>query len=141
MTLVGMPHVAGAEVDVMVEEITRGSKVIVFKKRRRKHSERKNGFRRDVTMLRVLDVRMPAEYKDHNHVVREIVNELVDRSSVQNIPVESKQAETNKHAKEPTPDTSESDEVEEVENAGLEDEPKDDEEKTDSANPSDEQKR
>jgi large subunit ribosomal protein L21 len=83
MTLVGMPFVAGAEVDLMVEEITRDSKVIIFKKRRRKHSERKNGFRRDVTLLRVLDVRMPEEYKDHNHVGREMVDELEDRSAVQ----------------------------------------------------------
>jgi large subunit ribosomal protein L21 len=78
-TLVGMPIVQGAQVDVMVEENTRDAKVIIFKKRRRKHSERKNGFRRDVTMLRVLDIRMPEQYKDHKHVGREIVDELEDR--------------------------------------------------------------
>lgn len=69
-TLVGLPHVLGAEVDVMVEEITRDAKVIVFKKRRRKNSQRKNGFRRDVTMLRVLDIRMPSEQADHKHNTR-----------------------------------------------------------------------
>ncbi|KAL7451528.1 hypothetical protein ACHAWC_004312 [Mediolabrus comicus] len=58
-TCVGLPGVAGAEVDVMVEEITRDKTMIIFKKRRRKHSRRKNGFRRQVTFLRVLDVRMP----------------------------------------------------------------------------------
>ncbi len=76
LTLVGMPFVSGAEVDVMVEEITRDAKVIVFKKRRRKHSQRKNGFRRDVSLLRVLDVRMPEEYRNHPHIGREIVNSL-----------------------------------------------------------------
>jgi len=60
-TLVGMPFVKGGEVDVLVEEITRDKTVVVFKKRRRKHSRRKNGFRREVTFLRVLDVRMPGE--------------------------------------------------------------------------------
>jgi len=75
-TLVGMPTVPGAEVDVMVEEITRDAKIIIFKKRRRKNSQRKNGFRRDITLLRVLDVRMPDEYKDHKHIGREIVDEL-----------------------------------------------------------------
>lgn len=75
-TLVGVPFVAGAEVDVMVEEITRDAKVIVFKKRRRKHSQRKNGFRRDVTLLRVLNVRMPGEYRDHTHVGRDSVKKL-----------------------------------------------------------------
>lgn len=71
MTLVGMPYVSGAEIDVMVEEITQDAKVIVFKKRRRKTYKRKNGFRRDVTMLRVLDVRPPKEHRDHQHVQRE----------------------------------------------------------------------
>lgn len=60
-TLVGLPGVSGAEVDVMVEEITRDKTLIIFKKRRRKNSRRKNGFRRQVTFLRVLDVRMPGE--------------------------------------------------------------------------------
>jgi large subunit ribosomal protein L21 len=76
LTLVGMPHVTGAEVDVMVEEITQDAKVIVFKKRRRKHSQRKNGYRRDLTLLRVLDVRLPEDYKEHDHVGRESVDDL-----------------------------------------------------------------
>ncbi|VEU43269.1 unnamed protein product [Pseudo-nitzschia multistriata] len=70
-TLVGMPRVAGAEVDVMVEEITQDAKVVIFKKRRRKHSQRKNGFRRDLMLLRVLDVRLPEEHRDHAHVGRD----------------------------------------------------------------------
>ena len=70
LTLVGMPHVTGAAVDIMVEEVTKDKKVIIFKKRRRKHSQRKNGFRRDVTMLRILDIRMPEKYREHDHVYR-----------------------------------------------------------------------
>ena len=58
-TLVGLPFVQGGEVDVMVEEITRDKKVIVFKKKRRKNYRRKNGHRREVTFLRVLDIRFP----------------------------------------------------------------------------------
>jgi large subunit ribosomal protein L21 len=76
LTLVGMPHVTGAEVDVMVEEITQDAKVIIFKKRRRKHSQRKNGYRRDLTLLRVLDIRLPEEYREHDHVSRETVDDL-----------------------------------------------------------------
>jgi large subunit ribosomal protein L21 len=67
-TLVGLPGVRGAQVDVMVEEITRDKTVIVFKKRRRKNSRRKNGHRRQVTFLRVLGVRFPGEEK-RNEVV------------------------------------------------------------------------
>ena len=63
-TLVGLPGVKGGEVDLMVEEITRDKTLIIFKKRRRKHSRRKNGFRREVSFLRVLDVRMPREEVD-----------------------------------------------------------------------------
>ena len=70
MTLVGMPFVKGAEVDVMVEEITRDAKVIIYKKRRRKNSQRRTGFRRDVTMLRVLDIRFPDPYDAHEHTQR-----------------------------------------------------------------------
>lgn len=57
LTLVGMPYVTGGEVDVMVEEITRDKKVIVFKKKRRKNYRKKNGHKREVTFLRVLDIR------------------------------------------------------------------------------------
>lgn len=83
LTLVGLPFVKGAEVDVMVEEITRDAKVIIFKKRRRKHSQRKNGFRRDVTLLRVLDIRMPQEYRNHSHIGREIVDSLEEQFELQ----------------------------------------------------------
>lgn len=76
LTMVGMPHVAGAEVDVMIEEITQDAKVIIFKKRRRKHSQRKNGYRRDLTLLRVLDIRLPEDYKDHDHVGRDSIDDL-----------------------------------------------------------------
>lgn len=66
-TLVGLPGIKGGEVDLMVEEITRDKTLIVFKKRRRKHSRRKNGYRRQVTFLRVLDVRLPkVEVGSHN---------------------------------------------------------------------------
>jgi large subunit ribosomal protein L21 len=58
-TLVGLPYVNGDEVDVMVEEITRDKKVIIFKKKRRKNYRRKNGFKREVTFLRILDIRFP----------------------------------------------------------------------------------
>ena len=76
LTIAGMPYVPGAEVDVMVEEITQDAKVIIFKKRRRKHSQRKNGFRRDLTLLRILDIRLPEQYKDHKYVGRDSVDEI-----------------------------------------------------------------
>lgn len=65
-TLVGLPGVKGAQVEVMVEEITRDKTVVVFKKRRRKHSRRKNGHRRQVTFLRVLKVKFPDEERGND---------------------------------------------------------------------------
>lgn len=69
-TLVGLPKVEGAVVDVMVEEITKDAKVIIFKKRRRKHSQRKNGFRREVTMLRILNIRPPVSHQNQLYQAR-----------------------------------------------------------------------
>jgi large subunit ribosomal protein L21 len=80
-TLVGLPNVPGAEVDVMVEEITKDEKVIIFKKKRRKNSQRKNGFRRDVVMLRVLDIRFPKDEHAHKHTERVPVAPYKDRLS------------------------------------------------------------
>jgi large subunit ribosomal protein L21 len=50
---VGQPLVAGASVTAQVVEQTRGPKLIVFKKRRRKNSRRKNGHRQDLTVLKI----------------------------------------------------------------------------------------
>lgn len=63
-TLVGLPFVKGGEVEVMVEEITRDKTIDIFKKRRRKNSRRKNGFRREVTFVRILDIRFPEKHRE-----------------------------------------------------------------------------
>ncbi len=52
-TTVGAPRVDGASVTATVVEQTRGGKLIVFKKRRRKNSRRKNGHRQHLTVLQV----------------------------------------------------------------------------------------
>ena len=53
---VGSPLVPGAKVTAEVVEQTRGPKVIVFKKRRRQNSRRKNGHRQDLTVLKITSV-------------------------------------------------------------------------------------
>lgn len=55
-TVIGRPLVEGARVIAAVEEITKDRKVIAFKTRRRKHSRRLKGFRREVTILRIADI-------------------------------------------------------------------------------------
>ena len=52
----GLPTVAGASVAAEVLQHKRGPKVIAFKKRRRKNSRRKRGYRDELTVLRVTEI-------------------------------------------------------------------------------------
>jgi len=52
----GAPLVAGATVAAEVLDHKRGAKVISFKKRRRKNSRRKRGYRDELTVLRVTEI-------------------------------------------------------------------------------------
>jgi large subunit ribosomal protein L21 len=53
---VGSPIVEGAVVTAEVVEQTRGAKIIVFKKKRRKDYQRTRGHRQELTVLRVTDI-------------------------------------------------------------------------------------
>jgi large subunit ribosomal protein L21 len=55
---VGSPLVPGAMVTAEVVEQTRGPKLIVFKKRRRQNSRRKNGHRQDLTVIKITGVKL-----------------------------------------------------------------------------------
>ena len=52
-TTIGAPTVAGATVTATVIAQDRLAKVIIFKKRRRQNSRRKNGHRQPVTVVRI----------------------------------------------------------------------------------------
>ena len=52
----GTPTVAGATVAAEVLQHKRGPKVIAFKKRRRKNSRRKRGYRDEITVLRITEI-------------------------------------------------------------------------------------
>ena len=54
--ILGLPTVAGASVAVEVLDHKRGPKVIAFKKRRRKHSKRKRGYRDELTLVRISEI-------------------------------------------------------------------------------------
>ncbi|QYU71150.1 50S ribosomal protein L21 [Leptolyngbya sp. 15MV] len=53
---IGAPTVPGATVTATVEEQNRGDKVIIFKKRRRQNSRRKNGHRQHQTVLKIAEI-------------------------------------------------------------------------------------
>jgi large subunit ribosomal protein L21 len=52
----GFPFIAGASVAAEVLDHKRGPKVIAFKKRRRKNSKRKRGYRDEITVIRVTEI-------------------------------------------------------------------------------------
>jgi large subunit ribosomal protein L21 len=52
----GTPTIAGASVAAEVLEQGRGPKIIAFKKRRRKNSRRKRGFRPEFTLVRITEI-------------------------------------------------------------------------------------
>ena len=54
--VLGLPTVAGATVAAEVLQHKRGPKVISFKKRRRKNSRRKRGYRDEITVLRITEI-------------------------------------------------------------------------------------
>jgi large subunit ribosomal protein L21 len=54
--VLGAPLVSGATVAVEVLDHKRGPKVIAFKKRRRKNSRRKRGFRAEITVVRITEI-------------------------------------------------------------------------------------
>ena len=53
---VGAPYVEGAKVTAEVINEGRDRKVVIFKKRRRKDSKVKRGFRRDFTRVRITKI-------------------------------------------------------------------------------------
>jgi large subunit ribosomal protein L21 len=54
--VLGLPMVAGATVACEVLSHKRGPKIISFKKRRRKNSRRKRGYRDEITVLRITEI-------------------------------------------------------------------------------------
>jgi large subunit ribosomal protein L21 len=57
---VGTPTVVGAAVRAKIVQQPRGSKVIVFKKKRRKNYRRKHGHRQELTVLKIEDIQAGA---------------------------------------------------------------------------------
>ena len=55
-TDVGAPLVDGARVTGTLMEQTRGEKIIIFKKKRRKSYRRRNGHRQDLSVVRITDI-------------------------------------------------------------------------------------
>ncbi len=59
----GAPVLEGASVQAEIVEQTRGPKIIVFKKKRRKNYRRRNGHRQDLTVLKITDILQAGQKK------------------------------------------------------------------------------
>ena len=53
---IGTPTVAGAAVSATVMRQTRGPKIIIFRRKRRKNHRRTQGHRQELTLLRITDI-------------------------------------------------------------------------------------
>ena len=53
---IGKPKVANAAVEARVVSQTRGPKIIIFRRKRRKNHRRTQGHRQDLTLLKVTDI-------------------------------------------------------------------------------------
>jgi large subunit ribosomal protein L21 len=55
-SIIGSPTIKGATVMAEIIDQTRDPKVIIFKKKRRQNYRRKNGYRHEVTQLKILEI-------------------------------------------------------------------------------------
>ncbi|MEC7208019.1 MAG: 50S ribosomal protein L21, partial [Pseudomonadota bacterium] len=58
---VGTPVVANASVEAQVLSQTRGPKIIIFRRKRRKNHRRTQGHRQDLTLLKITDINTSAK--------------------------------------------------------------------------------
>ncbi len=85
-TTVGKPLVAGATVSATVIAQDRLDKIIIFKKRRRQNSRRKNGHRQNVTVLRVAGITADGHTYDPTSVPTSTAAELPRETETEAVP-------------------------------------------------------
>jgi large subunit ribosomal protein L21 len=89
--VIGAPFVGGASVSAEIVEQGRGRKVVIFKKRRRQNSRRKNGHRQDFTLVRVTDIigpdgnAMPRKAKAEKPVAESAGSENSDNAASEGV--------------------------------------------------------
>ena len=64
---VGTPTVAGASVTLEIMEHNRDKKLLIYKKKRRKGYQRKNGHRQGYSLLKVNKLQMPSTKKEQKN--------------------------------------------------------------------------
>ena len=78
---VGTPTVAGASVTLEIMEHNRDKKILIYKKKRRKGYQRKNGHRQGYSLLKVNKLQMPStEKKQKNNSSKDTKKSLPKKS-------------------------------------------------------------
>ena len=78
---VGTPIVAGASVTLEIMEHNRDKKLLIYKKKRRKGYQRKNGHRQGYSLLKVNKLQMPStEKKQKNNSSKDTKKSLPKKS-------------------------------------------------------------
>ena len=78
---VGTPTVAGASVTLEIMEHNRDKKLLIYKKKRRKGYQRKNGHRQGYSLLKVNKLQMPStEKKQKNNSSKDTKKSLPKKS-------------------------------------------------------------
>ena len=78
---VGTPTVAGASVTAEILEHNREKKLLIYKKKRRKGYQRKNGHRQGYSLLKVNKLQMPSTKKEQRNNSSKDTNKSLPKKS------------------------------------------------------------
>ena len=96
---IGTPLVDGAGVSATVVRQTRGPKIIIFRRKRRKNHRRTQGHRQDLTLLKIVDI---AEDAKRLKIEKPAVNAGLKKATASDVPAK-KPAAPKAAAKKATP--------------------------------------
>ena len=96
---IGTPLVAGALVAAEVVKLSRGPRIIVFKKKRRKHYRRRNGHRQDLMQVRIAEILTGG--KKPSKAARPKAEPAAEAKAADEVKAETKPAKPEKAAAKP----------------------------------------
>ncbi len=103
---IGKPQVADAVVEAKVVSQTRGPKIIIFRRKRRKNHRRTRGHKQDLTLLKVTDILTSAKApaaKKAAPVAKKSENKPAETKAAKKEPVAKKAPAATKAAKKKAP--------------------------------------
>ena len=93
---IGTPLVDGAGVSATVVRQTRGPKIIIFRRKRRKNHRRTQGHRQDLTLLKIIDI---AEDAKSLKTVKPAAKAAPKKAAASDAPAEGRRTKSRHHKK------------------------------------------